>query len=206
MLEKERETVMKRTLLITLLAAALTACNTENTTENANDAAAGDAVSETSASIPAATDTMNNTAALSNDEFVVKAATGGMMEVTLGNVAVQKATHPDVKALAQTIVNDHTRANAELKAIATAKGITLPTDMTPEQHAHHARLEALSASEFDREYLNMMVTDHNEDIALFEKKAAAEPKDELSAFAEKTLPALRKHLEMTQQAMQRLGS
>lgn len=197
---------MKRTLLITLLAVALAACNTENTTENAKDAAAGDAISSTSASIPAATDTMNNTATLSNDEFVVKAATGGIMEVTLGNIAMQKATNADVKALAQTIATDHANANEELKAIASAKGITLPTDMTPEQHGHHAKLEGLSGAEFDRAYLNMMITDHNEDIALFEKKAATEPKDELSAFAEKTLPTLRKHLEMTQQALQRLRS
>jgi len=120
------------------------------------------------------------------------------MEVTLGQLAQQKASSPEVRKLAETIAADHQAANQSLNQIALAKGIALPTDMTAEQHDHHKKLEGLSGVEFDREYVRMMVDDHNQDIADFGAKASSEPRDELSAFAEQTLPTLRKHLQMAQ--------
>lgn len=198
---------MKNLLPIVCIVAAFAACQqTRNSTDNAREAAAGDAVSPTSAARPATTDTANNTGAVSTDEFAIRAATGGMMEVVLGELAQQKATHPDVKSLAQTITADHRAANQELIDIARAKGVTLPTDMTSEQHQHHAELEGLSGAEFDRAYVQMMIEDHTQDIALYQAKANAVSSDAFRAFAEKTLPTLRKHLDMAKAAQQKLGS
>jgi len=190
---------MKRMLLSLSLVGVLTACQqSEKSVENADQAGGGDRVSETVGGIPSVTDTANNPAAVSTDEFAAKAVTGGIMEVTLGKLAQQKAISAEVRKLGETIATDHTAANQTLTQIAAAKGIALPTDMTPEQHEHHKKLEGLNGAEFDREYVRMMVDDHNQDIADFGAKASSEPKDELSAFAEQTLPTLRKHLQMAQ--------
>ena len=198
---------MKNLFAIVCIVVAFAACQqTRNSTDNAREAAAGDALNPTAAARPATTDTANNTGAVSTDEFAIRAATGGMMEVVLGELAQQKATHPDVRSLAQTITNDHRAANKELIDIAGAKGVTLPTDMTSEQHQHHARLEGLSGAEFDRAYVQMMIDDHAQDIALFEAKANAVSSDAFRAFAQKTLPALRKHLDMARAAQQKLSS
>ena len=51
---------------------------------------------------------------------------GGMAEVEAGKVARQKAAGDAVRQYANRMVDDHTKANDELKGIAGGKGIDLP--------------------------------------------------------------------------------
>ena len=64
-------------------------------------------------------------------KFVHEAAIGGMAEVSLGKLAAEKATNPDVKQFGQRMVDDHSKANDELKTYASQKGVTLPADVDP---------------------------------------------------------------------------
>jgi putative membrane protein len=132
-------------------------------------------------------------------EFMVKAASGGMMEVELGRMAQQKASSPQVKEFAGMMVNDHSKANEELKALATKKNIVLPSTPGDEAQGHISELTKYSGSEFDKEYMNLMTKDHQEDISLFEKAAEKSKDQEVVAFAAKTLPVLRKHHQMARQ-------
>ncbi len=128
--------------------------------------------------------------------FMVKVASGGMMEVEMGKIAAKNAMNADVKAFGQMMVTDHTKANNELKALAAAKNVTLPTTMGEEHQEHMDRLSKLQGAEFDREYMSHMVEDHEEDIEHFREAANANDYDaEVKAFASKTLPVLEKHLE-----------
>src|ERR1051326_6076917 len=70
-----------------------------------------------------------NRLASADETFVTKAAQGGLAEVKLGTLATQKASNADVKAFGQQMVDDHSKANDELKQLASTKGITLPTDI-----------------------------------------------------------------------------
>jgi putative membrane protein len=104
--------------------------------------------------------------AISNDDraFMAEAATGGMAEVEMGRLAATKATSAAVKRFGQRMVTEHSNANAELKRLAKREGVTLPTDLTAEQKADRDKLSNLSGAEFDREYMSMMVTDHDKDV------------------------------------------
>ncbi len=55
-------------------------------------------------------------------KFVLEAANGGMAEVSLGKLAAEKATSPDVKQFGQRMADDHSKANEELKALASQEG------------------------------------------------------------------------------------
>jgi putative membrane protein len=128
-----------------------------------------------------------------DSEFAVKAASGGMMEVELGRMAQQKATNADVKAFAKMMVDDHTKANDELKALAASKNITLPTTLGADHQKKVDELSKLAGREFDKKYVSLMVDDHDDDIEAF-KEAADDAKDpDIKAFAAKTLPTLQKH-------------
>jgi putative membrane protein len=132
--------------------------------------------------------------------FAVKAASGGLMEVALGNLAQQKGANADVKKFGQRMVTDHSKANTELKTIATAKNIMLPTAPLPKHQKHIEHLGSLSGAEFDKQYMTMMVEDHQEDVSLFQTTANDNSQDaELKGFAQKTLPVLKTHLQMAQQ-------
>jgi putative membrane protein len=138
-------------------------------------------------------------------EFAVKAANGGMMEVELARLASTKATSQDVKTFAQKMMDDHMKANDELQSLATQKNITLPAALSDESKNNVERLSKLSGAEFDREYMEFMVDDHEEDVEMF-RKAANDSKDaEIKSFASKTLPTLESHLEMAKQTRDKVN-
>jgi putative membrane protein len=133
--------------------------------------------------------------ATADAQFVRQAAEGGMMEVAKGKLAAQKGSHEGVKQFGQRMVDDHTKANDELKSIASGKNITLPGDTPkPPMQAALAKLEKLDGAAFDRAYVDDQVRDHQKTIALFEREAKSGKDAELKAFAEKTLPTLKEHL------------
>jgi putative membrane protein len=129
-------------------------------------------------------------------DFLMDAAMGGMMEVELGRVAAQQAASEGVKQFGQRMVDDHSKANTELMTLATSKGITLPTELDAKHREHVTKLSAMSGAEFDRAYMNMMVSDHNKDVAAFEKESTKGGDPDLKAFATKTLPTLKEHQQM----------
>lgn len=131
----------------------------------------------------------------SDRQFIKKAAEGGMAEVQLGQLATEKASSPEVKQFGQRMVDDHTKANDQLKQVATQKGVTVPDKLSAKDQATKARLEKLSGKSFDRAYMKDMVTDHTKDVSEFrmESKNAKDP--DVKNFASQTLPTLEDHLK-----------
>jgi putative membrane protein len=128
-------------------------------------------------------------------EFVTKAGMGGLAEVQMGNLALQKASNADVKAFAQRMVTDHSKANAELAEFATAKGLALATELDADHKAAADHLSSLSGADFDKAYMQHMVEDHEKDVAEFDKASTSAADTDLKAWAGKTLPTLKEHLE-----------
>ena len=148
------------------------------------------------ANVPATNSVANtNTSANTHDNFWTEAAIGGMAEVELGRLASTKAQNAEVKKFGEMMVADHSKANDELKSIAAKNHITLPTSLDPSHQATLQKMQGLSGAEFDRAYVEDMVEDHEEDVQAFEKQSKDNSDPEAKAFAEKTLPTLRKHLE-----------
>jgi putative membrane protein len=137
--------------------------------------------------------------------FLNDAAPGGMLEVELGQLALKQASSPKVKQFAQRMIDDHAKANAELQALAAKKRLSLKTEKSATQKQAIAKLAKLKGRTFDREYANLMVTDHEEDIAKFQGAANASDAD-VKAFAAKTLPTLQEHLEMARKLADEVGA
>jgi len=151
------------------------------------------------ASQPAATGAAKTGAVAGADkEFVQKAAIGGMAEVAMGKLAQQKAGSEQVKQFGSRMVDDHSKANDELKQVATSKGLTLPADLDAKHKSKIAKLEKLSGAQFDRAYMDEMVDDHKHDVADFEKEAKSGHDSDIKGFASKTLPTLQEHLKLAQ--------
>lgn len=138
--------------------------------------------------------------------FVMKAAQGGMAEVELGQLAATKGTNDKVRHFGQQMVDDHTKANDELKTVVSSKGITLPTSADAKSETAKKRLSNLSGAAFDKAYMQDMVSDHQKDVAEFQKEADHGADPDVKAFAQKTLPTLQKHLQMAQDALNAVKS
>jgi putative membrane protein len=172
-----------------------------------------EAASETTGSVQAeqqTTDTLSATttgatggtaAAMTNEDkdFVAKAGMGGLAEVQMGNLALQKATNADVKAFAQRMVTDHGMANDELAQLATAKGLVLPTAVTGEHKDAYDHLNGLSGADFDKAYMKHMVEDHDKTVADFDKASTSATDADLKSWAGKTLPTLQDHLRQAKE-------
>ncbi|MEK6371631.1 MAG: DUF4142 domain-containing protein [Acidobacteriota bacterium] len=155
-------------------------------------------VNETTGTVTGTGSTGGGSSTLTDAEktFIITAAQGGMAEVSLGSLAAQKALRAEVKSFGNRMVNDHGKANDELKALATNKGLALPTELSKEQNKAGDNLAKASGKDFDRAYVAAMVADHEKDVAEFEK-AMREVKDpDLQAWVLKTLPTLQEHLRM----------
>jgi putative membrane protein len=139
-------------------------------------------------------------------QWVTKTAEGGMAEVALGRLAKEKASSDSVKEFGSRMVDDHSKANDELKKIASEKGIDLPADTDAKHKAEMRKLEKLSGAQFDRAYMQAMTKDHDHDIAHFEQGSRQLQDEDLKKFASNTLPTLREHRNMAQSAMNNLRS
>ena len=139
-------------------------------------------------------------AAANDSQFVMKVASDGIAEVELGRLAADKASSPDVKKFAQRMVDDHSKANDELKTLAQNKNITLPAAIDAKHKAHVDRLSKLSGEAFDRSYMRDMLMDHQKAVAAFRTESKSGKDADVKAWAGKTLPTLEEHLKLAQDA------
>ena len=140
----------------------------------------------------------------SDKDFIMKAAQGGMAEVVLGSLAAQQGTDAGVKSFGNRMTNDHGKANDELKALATNKGLALPTDLDAEGKKTQDELSKKSGKDFDKAYIDDMVKDHEKDVAEFQKESTAAQDPDLKAWVSKTLPTLQDHLKQAKETAGKL--
>lgn len=138
--------------------------------------------------------------------FALRAAQGGVAEVQLGELALQKTSSPGVKAFAHKMVDDHSKANDQLKAAAAKGRLTLPATMDAKDQSLYNKLSSLSGAAFDKAYMKAMVKDHQEDIKDFQSEANKGTNVEIKSFAVGTLPTLQQQLEVAKSTERELGS
>src|SRR5437660_10880394 len=124
--------------------------------------------------------------------FMKKAAKGGMMEVAMGRLGEQKGQSEDVKSFGKRMVTDHTKANDELKSIASKKGVQLPSK------------EPTTKWSSDKTYMDAMVKDHEKDLAEFQEEAKSGSDPDVKKFAEDTAKMVQEHLELAKETQSKL--
>ena len=135
-------------------------------------------------------------------EFAKKAAQGGLAEVKMGQLAEQKGQSQTVKDFGKRMVDDHSKANDELKQAAAKSNITLPEQLDAKDQATYDQLSKLDGSAFDKTYARDMVKDHRADIAEFPQEARTGKDEPTKNFASQTVPTLETHLKMAREMMQ----
>lgn len=143
-------------------------------------------------------------------DFVEKAAVAGMAEVQLGKMAGQKGSNQQVKQFGQRMVTDHTRANDELKKIASRHNLQVPAELDEDHRELVDRLSKLQGAEFDREYMSAMVQGHEDVVDLLEGRADEQGADnpvarDVNQWASMTLPTVKEHHEQAQRINDQLS-
>ncbi|NML47658.1 DUF4142 domain-containing protein [Ramlibacter sp. G-1-2-2] len=128
-----------------------------------------------------------------DQKFMEKAAGGNMAEVEVGKMVEGKAQDASVKAFGSTLVKDHSAANDELKALASSKGVTLPSSLPRDEQKKVDKLN--KSKHFEKDFVKDSVKDHKKDIKEFEKASKDAKDPDVKAWATKTLPTLQAHLQ-----------
>jgi len=212
---------MKRIGLLSIAFAAMltVACGGNNNNEANTPAADTPAVG--TAGEGAARDADKNDPGMMAKNWVEDRAMGNMTEIKLGELATTNAQNADVKAFGKMMVADHTKANDELKKVASKHNIQLATELDGDHQDKVNRLSKLKGAEFDREYINTMVDDHQNTLEALEDKVEKSGTDEnptytakqdndvvdadLNQFAAMTAPTVNKHLMRAKQLNERLS-
>ena len=191
------------------LATFLVACDREDRTGQPETETTGSVQSEQQTGSASATTTGvagGTRSEMTNDdkEFVAMAGMGGLAEMQLGNLALQKASSAEVKAFAQRMLTDHSKSNAEIAEFATTKGLALATELSGDPKGALEHLTSLSGAEFDKAYMQHMVEDHEKVVAAFDKASTSATDADLKAWAGRTLPTLKEHLELAKQTARKV--
>ena len=134
--------------------------------------------------------------ATDTDDFVKKAAIANQYEIETSKVALQRSASTDVKAFAQMIIDDHTKAGADFAAAAKTGGIAdaaIPTSLDEKHAKKLSKLNEEDAEDFDDEYLEEQEEAHEKAISLFKDYADDGDNASLKSFAAATVPTLQKH-------------
>ena len=179
----------------------LISCGSNNQSANTSDS------SQTKAD---STNTMKDSSASASitqqdSKFAVDATNIGMMEIALGNVAQQNAMRKDVRDFGAMMVKDHTGAADDLKKIADAKHITLPSSLSADDQKKVDDMKAKTGNKFDKAYIDMMIDGHKKAADEFQDEIKSGSDADLRAFATKTLDVIHAHLDSAQKckAMQK---
>jgi len=191
---------MKKTYFaIALAVTTLFACNsgtssnTADSTTTYSDTSNNAPVSDTGSATmnTASTKPLNDM----DKQFVMDAAKGGNTEIQASQAAISQAQNQRVKDFAQMMVNDHTKAGNELKALVSPKGITLSDSIDPKKTGTLENLNQMSGASFDKQYMSMMVKDHQETVKKFQMASEKCDDSDLKTWAAKTLPTIKMHTD-----------
>jgi putative membrane protein len=141
----------------------------------------------------------------SDQSFVRQAASGGMAEVKMGQLAQDKGASDGVKNFGKMMEMDHTNAGNQLKEVAGRNKITVPDKVNARDQATYDKFSKLSGSDFDKAYADQMIMDHQKTIALFKKEMNDGQNPDLKGLATETLPTLQEHLKQAREMKEDAG-
>jgi len=192
--------IAKAALPVALLSLALSAF-AQGTSSGMSSGATGSAAAGASKSASSKSSSSKSSQLDHSDrKFLESAAKDGLAEVELGQLASQRAESPEVKQFGQRMVQDHGKANDQLKQLAQSKGLDVPAETDKSHQKKMEKLQKLSGAQFDKQYMDDMVKDHKKDVKEFQKQAKSAKDADVKNFAAQTAPTLQEHLQMAEAA------
>jgi putative membrane protein len=137
--------------------------------------------------------------------FLKDAYQDGLAEVATAQLAAQKTGNADVKAFAEKLISDHTKADSTIKTLAESKKVSVADSPTLVAQGKSKLLDAKVGKDFDKAYIDAQISDHKKDIAAFEKEANEAGDQDVKNFANQTLPTLREHLSAAEAIQAKIG-
>lgn len=157
------------------------------------------AITVTGASVAVAAPSSQDTS------YITSNGQTSLAEITIGELALQRAHSEATRELAQMTLTDHQAALAKLQTVAAQLGVPVPTEPSPDQKKDAETLKAVDDAAFDVTYAQIQVAGHQKSIAGTNQEITAGSEPVVIAYATDYLPVATMHLQMAQDALAELG-
>ncbi|NOT44931.1 MAG: DUF4142 domain-containing protein [Acidobacteria bacterium] len=136
--------------------------------------------------------------------FVEEVVTASNKEIEVSQLAAERAASADVKAYAEMLINDHREANERLDAVTSQLQLSVAPEQEQISEAREELID-LTGAEFDRAYIDMMVSGHEDVVSTVEDKINGSGNPQVQQWASETLPTLRQHLQRAREIQDSMG-
>jgi putative membrane protein len=137
--------------------------------------------------------------------FVLEAGLGGHFEVALSQQALQKSQDPQVKQIAQRLIQDHQQANQQLAQVAQKLQVEVPMGLTSMKQQKLQIIGSLDSKAYDQKFLACMDALHAHDVHEFRSTTVTAKSPDVKQFAAQTLPVLQEHHQQIKQSATAMG-
>jgi putative membrane protein len=127
--------------------------------------------------------------------FMSEATEINLEEIRLSEVVKERSKNVEIRELGKKMTNQHYQSLLDLTALAARKNITIPTKLGDKENMDYEKLNHMAGEALDREYIAMMVYEHKEAIALFEKESKNSTDPDIKQWVSATLPEMHTHLD-----------
>jgi putative membrane protein len=142
---------------------------------------------------------------MADKDFVKEALQGGMAEVQMGQLALQKSNNEQIKQFAQKMVNDHAQMGEQMKPVAQQLGVKEPSGPSKKDKETIAKLQNLNGDAFDKAYVQTMLKDHKHDAMAFKREAESGSDPNVKQAAAQGEQIITAHLQLIQQIAKSQG-
>lgn len=144
---------------------------------------------------PRATSKLNST----DRRFLTQSAQDSNLEFTTAQIAVQKATNPQIVQYPLRLLDDHAQYNKQISLLARKKGVMLPVELDQQQQSKLSRLMNLQGTAFDREYIRETAQANTEDVKSLQQESSRAQDPDVKAFVAEVLPIQQQHQQLARE-------
>ncbi|WP_462265546.1 DUF4142 domain-containing protein [Mucilaginibacter sp.] len=126
-------------------------------------------------------------------KFITNANEAGLTEITAANIALKNSSNAQVTQFAKMMITDHTEMGNKLKKLAADKYVSITNSVNEEHRNMINVLSTKTGADFDKAYMQMMVSDHEKVIELF-RDGSTNTNAAINTLSKDDLPKLENHL------------
>ncbi len=138
-------------------------------------------------------------------EVANKLASGSAAEVQMGRLAHDRASNPAVRDFGDRMSKDHSALISQVKKWASQNDVSVSSQIHSADRTHIDELAKLSGKDFDRRYIEMMLKDHQKDIAEVQDFVSSGEQSSFKDLAKTSLPVLENHLRIAENIAGQIG-
>lgn len=133
--------------------------------------------------------------------FLLQAAKDSLWQISLGDLARTQAAGGDIRNFGKDMIGENQKIQDNIISLAQKKGISIEIMLDPLQGQTLDSLSREHGAGFDRQYISLMIDEHEKSERLYRKEAEQGQDRDVRAFAGGILPWIQMQLKRAREIL-----